>query len=317
MALWWALPQFRGVEVWPGRGFLVELANGQLEFVRDIAAAHPPHHRADTRFYDPPPTRRCPEPIRGAVTVRPRRRPVPPPGDRDAPPDLVRHEHRPARRFDGRAAEQLPYRAQPASTQRRTARRARELLVSLLDQRQRRELEHLGHFWVHGDFGSLRLGRLYDIVHRSRAHRSVERRLCVVTRAHGDIPPDDEWTSILLTLAHDPDRFFRVANLRRVIDHGTDIRHLRVALAGAIELGDPQDAAFFASDLGNIADHNLAIDAARWIEAHALLDQSNADRYRSHHQWLFDRASRLAEPLEDATGEWSLTARQFAIHSPS
>jgi hypothetical protein len=314
VALWWALPQFRGVEVWPGRGFLVELPGGQVEFVRDLEATHPPGHRADSRFYDPPPTRRSPESPRPRPTTRPPRRFVRPPGDDDAPSVDERFDAT-VGRLRPRAAEQLPYRAQPDSARRRTAGRARDLLVSLLDRRQQRELDHLGHFWVHGEFGSVRLGRLYDIVHRSRHRRSVEHRLCVVTRAHGDIPPDDEWTSIVLTLAHDPDRFFRVANLRRVIDHGTDLRSLRAALDGALALGDPQDAAFSAFDLGMITDRALATEAAAWIEAHALLDPTNAERYRRHHSWLLDRRTGRDEPPRDERHAWLRTTRRFAIHA--
>ncbi len=310
MAMWWALPQFRGVEVWPGRGFLVELPDGQVEFVRDIAASHPPDHQADARFFDPPPTLRRPEPARAIATTRVRRRPVPRPDDAW----YIVDERANVARRDPRAAEQLPYRDQPATARRRTAERARSLLLSLLDLRQQRELSHLGHFWVHGPFGSIRLGRVYDLVHRSRSHRHVERRLCVVTRAHGDIPPDDEWTSIVLTLAHDPEQFFRVANLRRVIDQGTNLRGLRAALDDAIATGDPQAAVFAANDLGVIADPRLLVEASTWVESHARLDATNADRYRQHHQWLIDPATRAATTLR-ANGDGTLGARRFAIHS--
>ena len=299
MALWWTVPTFEHVEVWPGRGFLVTLTDGQVEFVRDLDARLPAGTDPDRRFWNPPPTPRRAEP-----------------GPRHRPGRLDPPRHRITRRSADRATEaiaeysierdqQLPYHVQDPRTRAHTSDRARNLLTSLLDHRQRREFECLGHFWVHGTFGSVRLGRLYDIVHRSLERPDIERRLCVVTRAHAQIPPDDEWTSMVLTLAHDPDRFFRVANLRREIAE-TEVRHLRDALHGACRLGDPQHAIFLATDLGSVTGGRELDDARYWTRSHAELDARTRDRYLAHHVWI-DRRS-------GGTTRWPVPSFDFAMH---
>ncbi len=308
MALWWTVPTFEQVEVWPGRGFLVTLSDGHVEFVRDLDARLPEGTEPDRRFWNPPPTLRRGEPAAG------NRRPLDPHGTahRDAARRRSARSNRLAievveaiAEFSIERDQQLPYHDQDPRTRAHTSTRARSLLTSLLDARQRREFERLGHFWLHGPFGSVRLGRLYDIVHRSLERPDIERRLCVVTRAHAQIPPDDEWTSMVLTLAHDPDRFFRVANLRRESAE-TDVRHLRDALDGACRLGDPQHAIFLAADLGSVTGGRELDDARLWTRAHAGLDPRTRDRYLTHHAWIERRAR--------SESRWSVPSFDFAMH---
>lgn len=293
MALWWVVPTFEQVEVWPGRGFLVTLPSGDLRFVRDLAAQLPAGVAPDDRFWNPPPLprRTTAADARGGAAAPVRRRPP----ARRAPRPTIRIEE-PERYADpwaGRSdaeLEQLPYAAQPSRTRARTSGRARALLMSLLDARQQHELATLGHFWVHGDFGSVRLGRLYDLVHRSADRPDVERRLCVVTRAHREIPPDDEWTSMLLTLAHDPDRFFAVANVREAVVFDHRIAPLRRARDELHRLGDEQHLAYVCADLGAITGGDELDRAVALVERLADLDPPSRDRYLAHHEWIVARA---------------------------
>ncbi|MFM8302875.1 MAG: hypothetical protein ACKOA9_01045 [Actinomycetota bacterium] len=95
-------------------------------------------------------------------------------------------------------------------------RRAERLLRSLLDATQRRDYDRTGGFWVPTPRGLVRLGRLYALVHRPADEPLVERVLCVVPDRHLELPRADVWTNLLLTLAVEPDTFFRVAVLRGV-----------------------------------------------------------------------------------------------------
>ena len=61
-----------------------------------------------------------------------------------------------------------------------------------------------------------RLGELYALVHRPADNPGIERILCVVPRGYHALPRADIWTNLLLTLAVEPERFFRVAILRGV-----------------------------------------------------------------------------------------------------
>ena len=92
-------------------------------------------------------------------------------------------------------------------------RRARDLLRSLLDDGQRVDYDRTGGFWVPTPRGPVRLGGLAALVHRPVDQPGIERILCVVPTGHHALPRADVWTSLLLTLAVDPDAFFRVAVL--------------------------------------------------------------------------------------------------------
>lgn len=92
-------------------------------------------------------------------------------------------------------------------------RRADALLRSLLDPDQARDYSATQGFWVDTPQGPVRLGRLYHLVHRPLDRPDLERILCVVPRRYGDLPLPDIWVNLLLTLAVEPDEFFRVANL--------------------------------------------------------------------------------------------------------
>ena len=62
----------------------------------------------------------------------------------------------------------------------------------------------------------MRLGQLYALLHRPVDQPRVERVLCVVPDRHLELPLADVWTNLLLTLAVEPDTFFRVAVLQGV-----------------------------------------------------------------------------------------------------
>lgn len=95
-------------------------------------------------------------------------------------------------------------------------RRAVELLRSLLDESQRLDYDLTGGFWVSTPRGPVRLGQLYALLHRPVDQPRVERLLCVVPDRHLELPLADVWTNLLLTLAVEPDTFFRVAVLQGV-----------------------------------------------------------------------------------------------------
>lgn len=95
-------------------------------------------------------------------------------------------------------------------------RRAVELLRSLLDEPQRLDYDLTGGFWVPTPRGPVRLGKLYALVHRPVDQPRVERVLCVVPDRHHELPLADVWSNLLLTLAVEPDTFFRVAVLQGV-----------------------------------------------------------------------------------------------------
>jgi hypothetical protein len=300
--VWWALPRFSGVEAWPGRGWLVELDDGSVQFVHDLSARLPAGVEPDRRFYDPPPVRRVPVPARARpqltspATRRRRAAPARPHGaaGRFDEPFTDAERPEPARPEPPTLVddETAPYRLQTPATRRRTSGRAGALLRSLLDPRQRTEWERTAAFWVHGDFGSVRLGRMYRLLHRPARLPGVERHLCVITHAHGTIPPEDEWTSMVLTLAHDPDRFFTAANVLSHGSHRVDVRHLRAALDTAIRVGDGQHAILLATDLGLVTG-GVELDWARaWIDQHAALDPASAEPFRRRHLSRLDGAAR-------------------------
>jgi hypothetical protein len=307
MSLWWALPQFETVEAWPGRGWLVELGDGQLQFVHDLTARLPAGVEPDRRFYNPPPL-----PARAGDRRVARRRParVAP----DARPVVHHHLAPPSPPEIDETL--LPFRAQSRAVQRRTAGRANELLLSLLNARQRREWQSTNAFWVHGAFGSVRLGRMYRIAHRSRERPDIERMLCVITRAHREIPEADEWTSMLLTLTHDPRRFFSVANVMSGCVYGTELPPLDEALRASIAAGDAQHSVFLAADLGSIARGRELVWAADWVRAHARLDAATAPAYLEHHRWLLDRvATRVRRVSPDELDAWTRSTPQFRVHA--
>ncbi|MFO7589891.1 MAG: hypothetical protein R6X23_03215 [Acidimicrobiia bacterium] len=94
------------------------------------------------------------------------------------------------------------------------ARRAEELLCSLLDPLQRADWDATRAFWVETPRGPVRLGRLYELVFRPNAAPDREDVLCVVPHGHERLPLADIWSNLLLVLAVDPDEFFRVAVYR-------------------------------------------------------------------------------------------------------
>lgn len=104
--------------------------------------------------------------------------------------------------------------------QHAAARRAEELLDSLLDDRQREQRRALrGAFWVDGPLGWLRLGRLYDLRLRPVDRPSFEQAMCVVPvnwdPRQPAVPVGDVWVNLLLMALHAPEEFRRVAIVHR------------------------------------------------------------------------------------------------------
>jgi hypothetical protein len=91
---------------------------------------------------------------------------------------------------------------------------AERLMLSLLDDEQREQWRANRIFWVDTPYGRLRLGRLYDLYFRPRIGNALT--LCVVPADHLSLPRCDIWTNLVLALRADPERFFRVANWRRL-----------------------------------------------------------------------------------------------------
>jgi len=325
VTLWWVLPRFESVEVWPGRGYLVACGE-DVQFVADRGARFASGSGTDTRFYDPPPipprqTTRRP-PTRTATGTgdslarntqggrRGRRQPEA--RSRRAP--LLLDE---APIVDPRptlyADERAPHHRQTPEVRARTSARAETLLISLLDPRQRAEYGATRTFWVHGPFGSVRLGRMYRILQRAGPSHDDERWWCVVTHAHRHIPEADEWSSMLLTLTHDHERFFRVAN--PITRHARrSATALRDDLYHAIRSCDPIRAAQVAVDLGTISDGAMFEWAERWLRAHAELDPPSRDSFLAHHRALLDRAH--ATPIRaPASDDDCIVEPRFAMHA--
>jgi hypothetical protein len=105
---------------------------------------------------------------------------------------------------------------QPHAPSRERARnhaaeaKATELLVRLLDSRQRREFERHGFFPVtvagRGEFVILP-SRFFNVLHVATGD-------CYCAVPRGDVPLPDLMLSQKLVLENDPERFFRVANRR-------------------------------------------------------------------------------------------------------
>jgi hypothetical protein len=94
---------------------------------------------------------------------------------------------------------------------------ARTLLESLLSKGQLADWSKRGRFWVETPRGSIELGRLYSL--RFRDRNGDQLVLCVVPEDEIDLPNADIWTTLLLVLRTDPERFFDVANWRK---HGSE-----------------------------------------------------------------------------------------------
>lgn len=90
---------------------------------------------------------------------------------------------------------------------------ARTLLESLLSKSQLADWSKRGRFWVETPRGSVELGRLYSL--RFRDRNGGQLVLCVAPEDEIDLPNADIWTTLLLVLRADPERFFEVANWRK------------------------------------------------------------------------------------------------------
>lgn len=93
-------------------------------------------------------------------------------------------------------------------------RRAGELLASLLTDEQRADWEARHRFRVETQHGTVELGRLHAMPFWSRTVAG-ELELCVVPQGKDDLPEDDLWANLLLSLRADPRTFLTVANWRR------------------------------------------------------------------------------------------------------
>jgi hypothetical protein len=157
---------------------------------------------------------------------------------------------------------------------------------------------------------------MYRIAHRTRERPDIERSLCVITRAHRVVPEADEWTSMLLTLAHDPDRFFRVANVMSGCVYVTVLATLQGALRKSIEVGDAQHSVFLANDVGSITRGQELSWAAEWVRRHAQLDSTNAPAYLEQHRWILKRAAASARRINATQiDEWTRNTPSLRVHS--
>lgn len=113
--------------------------------------------------------------------------------------------------------EPLPYAYLPPQRRQEADRRAEELLESLLEPGQLRSWRTVRRFSVPTPMGTVELGKLYDLRYRPESG-GQPRSLCVVPagweRGPQETPVADVWTNLLLLLRHDPEQFFRVANVR-------------------------------------------------------------------------------------------------------
>jgi len=122
--------------------------------------------------------------------------------------------------------EPITFNGRPRSVRDAATMRARELLCSFLDRRQRAELRASGGlFWEHTPSGWFRLGRHYDIRYRPHAAPEIEQSLCVVTSDLDLIPDDDLWVNLLLMLRADPTTF-RATGYSQQLDTPSDGQHL-------------------------------------------------------------------------------------------
>lgn len=104
--------------------------------------------------------------------------------------------------------------------QQAAARRADELLESMLDDAQRvQRRRSRGAFWADSPMGWLRLGRLYDLRLRPVDRPAFEQAMCVVPvnwdPRRPAVPVGDVWVNLLLMALHAPDEFRRVAIVHR------------------------------------------------------------------------------------------------------
>jgi hypothetical protein len=90
---------------------------------------------------------------------------------------------------------------------------ARTLLESLLSESQLADWRKRRRFWVETPRGSVELGELYSLRFRGLSGGLLV--LCAVPEDELDLPDADIWTTLLLVLRADPERFFHVANWRK------------------------------------------------------------------------------------------------------
>lgn len=153
--------------------------------------------------------------------VRPRPHPVPgvdwlwtrPPAPRRARPrrEAAQGSRRPIRILPNQRDSIVPRSRSTRRVTQAAENRAEELLCSLLDPLQRADWDANHAFWVETPRGPVRLGHLYSLIHRPHDHPDSELILCVVPQAHHELPIADIWSNLLLVLAVEPERFFRVA----------------------------------------------------------------------------------------------------------
>ena len=211
----------------------------------------------------------------------------------------------------------IAFRDRPGADRRSAVLRARALLCTFLDRRQRAELRASGGlFWEHTATGWFRLGRYYDIRYRPHAAPAVEQSICVVTGDLGLVPEDDLWVNLLLMLRADPVTF-RAAAFVQALDVPAegqylarehlpaDRRHLdrlQAKRADDWSHGRHLDAAFTDGTIARLA-HDAGDDlAALWhaIRAVAVIaaqttvyNDDERARWRAHHAPAYDFMARL------------------------
>lgn len=93
-------------------------------------------------------------------------------------------------------------------------RRARELLLALLDEDQRESFSNHGRFSVPTPYGTVELGELFNLGFTTTLGERFS--LCVVPTSAAELPICDVWVNLLLVLRAEPKRFMEVANWRHL-----------------------------------------------------------------------------------------------------
>ncbi len=101
------------------------------------------------------------------------------------------------------------------SAQQQSRATARVTLFELLNQTQQHDFETTGTFWEPFDTSSvIQLGRMHHLTERCATGEVESQVLCVVPRGpRGEMPPEDEWTNLLLLVRHAPEQVRAIANV--------------------------------------------------------------------------------------------------------
>ena len=101
------------------------------------------------------------------------------------------------------------------SAQQQSRATARATLFELLNQTQQHDFETTGTFWEPFDTSSvIQLGRMHHLTERCATGEVESQVLCIVPSGpRGEMPPEDEWTNLLLLVRHAPEQVRAIANV--------------------------------------------------------------------------------------------------------